>query len=209
MFLAARRPDLNTMRVVMYLWTSHRSAHWREGITEAGEPVLMDPLVTNALRIWYPTALDWAGLADVGWNIDGMLTVERPITFTEVAGSVIGDIGVLEPGRSVTITVEIQPTLAGTIHNVATVTGDCDDSDLNNNTAETFGTVTPLVLIVNTTDDVDDGVVDATHTSLREAINAANNSPEVEHDCLPHPGPWSAHDSTDVTTACDHRPRDH
>ncbi len=151
-------------------------AHWREGITEAGEPVLMDPLVPNALRIWYPTALDWAGLADVGWNINGLLTVERPVKFTEMAGSVIADVGVLEPGQSVTITLEVQPTLAGTIHNAATVTGYCDDPDPSNNTAETFGTVTPLVLIVNTTDDVDDGVVDATHTSLREAINAANTA---------------------------------
>ena len=32
---------------------------------------------------------------------------------------------------------------------------------------------------VNTTDDVDDGVCDATHCSLREAINAANNSTSV------------------------------
>ena len=32
-------------------------------------------------------------------------------------------------------------------------------------------------LVVNTTDDVDDGTADATHTSLREAINAANFLP--------------------------------
>ena len=164
-------------------------AHWRDAITEAGEPVLMDPRVPNAQRIWYPTALDWAGLADVGWNIDGLLTVERPVTFTEMAGSVIGDIGVLEPSQSVTITLEVQPTLAGTIHNVATVTGYGDDPDPSNNTAETFGTVTPLVLIVNTTDDVDDGVVDAAHTSLREAIDAANNSPGVNTISFNIPGP--------------------
>ena len=164
-------------------------AHWREGITEAGEPVLMDPLVPDAMRIWYPTALDWAGLADVGWNIDGLLTVERPVKFTEMAGSVIADIGVLAPGQSVEITLEVQPTLAGTIHNVATVTGYGDDPDLSNNTAETSGTVSPLVLIVNTTDDVDDGVVDATHTSLREALNAANNALGVNTISFHIPGP--------------------
>jgi hypothetical protein len=32
----------------------------------------------------------------------------------------------------------------------------------------------PLILTVNTSDDVDDGVADETHTSLREAIRAAN-----------------------------------
>ncbi len=164
-------------------------AHWREGITEGGQPVLMDPRLPNAMRIWYPTALDWAGLADVGWNIDGLLTVERPVKFTEMAGSVIADIGVLAPGQSVEITLEVQPTLGGTIHNVATVSGYCDDPDLTNNMAETFGTVTPLVLDVNTTDDVDDGVVDATHTSLREAINAANSAPGVNTISFNIPGP--------------------
>ena len=39
------------------------------------------------------------------------------------------------------------------------------------------GVIDPVVvetLVVNTTDDVDDGTADATHTSLREAINASN-----------------------------------
>src|SRR5207244_3300081 len=34
-------------------------------------------------------------------------------------------------------------------------------------------------LVVNTTDDVNDGVCDGTHCSLREAINAANTSPSA------------------------------
>jgi CSLREA domain-containing protein len=34
-----------------------------------------------------------------------------------------------------------------------------------------------LVLVVNTTDDVDDGTCDQQHCSLREALNAANAQP--------------------------------
>jgi CSLREA domain-containing protein len=37
---------------------------------------------------------------------------------------------------------------------------------------------------VNSADDADDGVCDATHCSLREAINAANNNPPVDTDTI-------------------------
>ncbi|HEX4796685.1 MAG TPA: PKD domain-containing protein [Humisphaera sp.] len=55
-------------------------------------------------------------------------------------------------------------------------------TDPGNNTSEfsvrlAVGDVLGNVYTVNTTDDVDDGIADATHTSLREAIFAANNHP--------------------------------
>src|SRR5262249_21982834 len=55
-------------------------------------------------------------------------------------------------------------------------------TDATNNTSQfsrrqAVGEVHTGVFIVNTTDDVDDGTADATHTSLREAILAANNNP--------------------------------
>ncbi len=40
--------------------------------------------------------------------------------------------------------------------------------------------IEPLVLVVNTTDDGDDGTCDASHCSLREAINAANDTVSVK-----------------------------
>lgn len=61
-------------------------------------------------------------------------------------------------------------------------------TDAQNNTSEfsprvRVGDVLTNVLVVNTTDDVDDGVADATHTSLREALLAANNhlGPDAIH----------------------------
>jgi CSLREA domain-containing protein len=55
-------------------------------------------------------------------------------------------------------------------------------TDVRNETSEfsrrlAVGDVLGNLYTVNTTDDVDDGVADATHTSLREAIHAANNHP--------------------------------
>ena len=168
---------------------SNTLAHWREGTLESGRPVLMDPILPLGTRMWYPTELDWAGLADVGWNIDGLTTVERPVSFTLVADSVVGDIGVLEPGQSALVTLDVRPTAAGVLHNVAAVSSLGEDPDLSNNSAETFGTVTPLVLVVNTTDDLDDGVVDQSHTSLREAINAANEAYGLNTISFDIPGP--------------------
>ena len=53
-------------------------------------------------------------------------------------------------------------------------------NDSSNNTSEFsrrvgVGEVVTNIIIVNSADDSDDGVADATHTSLREAIHAANN----------------------------------
>jgi CSLREA domain-containing protein len=58
-------------------------------------------------------------------------------------------------------------------------------TDANNNTSEfsrrlAVGDVLGSVYTVNTTDDVDDGIADAAHTSLREAIHAANNHPGLD-----------------------------
>lgn len=52
----------------------------------------------------------------------------------------------------------------------------------NNNTSEfsarlAVGDVLSNLYVVNTNDDIDDGVADASHTSLREAILATNNHP--------------------------------
>ncbi len=48
--------------------------------------------------------------------------------------------------------------------------------------------VKAAAFIVNTTDDLDDGMCDATHCSLREAINAANASPGPDGISFDIPG---------------------
>ncbi len=62
-----------------------------------------------------------------------------------------------------------------------------------------------LTFIVNTTDDLDDGVCDTQHCSLREAINAANAAPG--HDAIyfriPGPGPHTISPDSALPTVTD------
>lgn len=71
-------------------------------------------------------------------------------------------------------------TLPVVIGNARTITATATSAD--NNTSEFsrrvgVGEVITNIIVVNSSDDLDDGIADATHTSLREAIHAANNSP--------------------------------
>ena len=62
-------------------------------------------------------------------------------------------------------------------------------TDPTGNTSEfSLAESVSAALVVNTTDDVDDGVFDAAHGSLREAILAANATRGHRYDRLPHPG---------------------
>jgi CSLREA domain-containing protein len=76
--------------------------------------------------------------------------------------------------------VDFSAVLPVAVANRRVITATATGSD--NNTSEfsrrlAVGDVLSGVYTVNTTDDVDDGTADATHTSLREAIHAANNHP--------------------------------
>lgn len=57
---------------------------------------------------------------------------------------------------------------------------------------ETVSSLSPMTFVVNTDDDVDDGVFDAAHGSLREAIHAANAHPgtDIIAFALPGAGPY-------------------
>ena len=66
-------------------------------------------------------------------------------------------------------------------------------TDGSGNTSEfsariTVGDVLGNTYIVNTTDDLDDGIANAQHTSLREAIHAANNHPGQDFISFNIPG---------------------
>ncbi|HID87432.1 MAG TPA: CSLREA domain-containing protein, partial [Anaerolineae bacterium] len=63
------------------------------------------------------------------------------------------------------------PTATGTITPTPTATATGSPPPTSTPTSTPTG---PPPLVVNTTDDTDDGTCDATHCSLREAINAAN-----------------------------------
>lgn len=72
------------------------------------------------------------------------------------------------------------PTVDST-QRFVTATATNADGDTSQFSARlTIGDVLGSVYVVNATDDADDGVADATHTSLREAIIAANNHPGLD-----------------------------
>ena len=69
------------------------------------------------------------------------------------------------------------------------------------NTAIGLAVIQPgagTTIVVNSTDDADDGQPDNGHTTLREAINRANFLPRARHSRVQHPGPGPAHDPTHI-----------
>ena len=68
-------------------------AHWAEGTMSDGHPATMDPVLVNGTRELF-TTLDFAGLEDVGWQ------VQSPVVQLSVAGA-----SVAENAGSVTLNV--------------------------------------------------------------------------------------------------------
>ena len=108
--------------------------HWEEGMIDEGESTLMGPVMPDGARKLM-TALDWAGLEDVGWSIDGLLHEESVVSYYEDDGKVTFDAGPLGPGDSATFTVQVTPLVEGAITNVVDVTSEYVD-DPDNNTSE-------------------------------------------------------------------------
>lgn len=104
-------------------------AHWAEGVTGAGQDVAMDPRLTTGTRRLL-TALDYAGLDDIGWTmpptaaVTGGGAVEPNLTNHEVVvtyahyaaieGAFIdqGDVTVTGPGGA-PLTVVMARTISG------------------------------------------------------------------------------------------------
>ncbi len=174
--------------------------HWQQDITDSGEQPLLTPGLPLGSRIHRPTELDWAGLADVGWNTNGILTTARSVPLRIGQDTITADIGSLAAGQSATLSVDVVPLAPGNITNRATISSPyLSDPNVNNNAAEMATNVLPKqALVVNTTDDFDDGVADEIHTSLREAINWANQlgGPDTILFDIPGPGPHSIQPQT-------------
>lgn len=156
--------------------------HWADGTLNQGDATLMDPVHPLGTRVAFPTPLDWAGLADIGWNTDGLIQREKMLPVLERDGSVVFDVGALSPDQVITATIEVVAMQPGEVINRANVTSPyLNDPNLNNNQVSLAIDVPQAPgIVVNTTDDLDDGVADATHTSLREAINLANQLPGLD-----------------------------
>lgn len=60
-------------------------AHFAEGTTEDGVETALDPTIRRGVRKT-PTALDWAVLSDIGWEVNGL---EQPVGQTFVSGTTL------------------------------------------------------------------------------------------------------------------------
>lgn len=96
-------------------------------------------------------------------------------------------IGTLPAGQSASSTIVVRTTTAGVLTNVAVVTANESDPLAANNTTTTQ-TAVKAPHVVNSAGDVDDGVCDGSHCSLREAINAANSAPGADVIAFNIPG---------------------
>ncbi|UCD51684.1 MAG: DUF11 domain-containing protein, partial [Phycisphaerales bacterium] len=179
--------------------------HWLDGTTDGGVETAMDPLMTVGTRKLF-TSLDFAALDDIGWDVFGLPGSDNPVRCAELFGTVTCDVGTLGPGEGATVTIEVMPTKEGTITNIVSVAADGIDPDPSNNTAQIITTVNPkAAIVVNTTDDVDDGICDGTHCSLREAINLANLIPDPDTITfnVPGPGPHTIRPTSALPTITD------
>ena len=181
--------------------------HWADGTLDDDDATLMDPTYPPGTRIDFPTRLDWAGLDDIGWNTDGLIQREKMLPVVQRNDSVVFDVGALNPGEVATATIEVVVTEPGEVINRASVSSPyLDDSDPSNNQATVTVDIPPgPEIVVNTIDDLDDGVANASHTSLREAINLANQRPGLDtiHFDIPGPGPHTIQPTSSLPVVTD------
>ncbi len=78
-------------------------AHWAEGTNNGGQEVALDPTIANATRKNL-TALDFAGLDDIGWDVNAGGTTNTPPTIAgTLANQSVNDNATINPFSSVTI----------------------------------------------------------------------------------------------------------
>src|SRR5262249_40542308 len=59
-------------------------ANWAEGTTSGGSITAMNPSIVPGVRRLF-TSLDWAGLSDIGWNLDQLSVSVAPPASVPVA----------------------------------------------------------------------------------------------------------------------------
>ncbi|WP_145343243.1 dockerin type I domain-containing protein [Rosistilla ulvae] len=109
--------------------------HWDATITDGGQATLLDPSLSRGTRT-YPTALDWAGLDDLGWTLaNRQVTVSGSHIYADNAtydvnvvlnGSRIGE---LSKSLSASVT-NVNPTLEVSENLTATVGQSISIADL-------------------------------------------------------------------------------
>ena len=118
-------------------------------------------------------------------------------TCIETQGIVTCNLGNLGNGNSATVVLlgTANSSTPKLITNAASMTSDLPDPITTNNAVSEQTTISlgPTTFVVNTIDDIDDGECNATHCSLREAINVSNLNPDFDQIAfnIPGPGPHS------------------
>ena len=160
------------------------------------------------------TGPDCSGLpTSRGYNLIGD---DSSCGFAPVTGDLVNADPVLGPLQGNGGPTFTHALLPGSPAIDAVPVGDCTDTEGNPNTTDQRGIVRPLGLacdigaferafIVNSNDDIDDGVCDVSHCSLREAIAAANDNPGVDPIAfnIPSEGPHTIQPMSALPTITD------
>ncbi len=164
--------------------------HWAATVTDAGQATLLDPILSRGVRT-YPTALDWAGLDDLGWTLaNRQVTVSGSHVFADNAtydvDVVLKGSGIGELSKSLSASVtNVKPTLEVSGNLMATVgqsisiidIGKISDPGFRNNANKTDETFTYSIdWGDNSGDDSGDATIDRVGNSSRTTLASFNAS---------------------------------
>lgn len=164
--------------------------HWLSSVTDDGQATLLDPSLTRGTRT-YPTALDWAGLDDLGWTLaDRLVTVSGSHVYADNAAY---DVNVLVNGNrlgerskelvatvtNVAPTLQVSENLTVTVGQPISITdiGQISDPGFRNTTAgsdETF--IYSIDWGDASTDDSGDATIDQIGNATRPTLASFNAS---------------------------------
>jgi hypothetical protein len=86
-------------------------AHWAEGTLSAGTLTIMNPSIADGVRRQY-TPLDWAGLADIGWDVDRLVVTTPPPGQVPPGGDFGLEVAIEDPDGDVDTTFQGSVTLS-------------------------------------------------------------------------------------------------
>ena len=144
-----------------------------EGAGTATLTISLDAATTSAVTVDYATADGTATAPGDYTATSGTATIPAGQTSATIAVPIIDD-SLDEPDETFTVTLSNQTAGAVVSPTAGTATVTIVDNDAP--PFEPTPTPSPTATVVNTTDDLDDGTCDASHCSMREALNATNGN---------------------------------